>query len=126
MERGPQRCHERSAANGSLEKRCKKKSGDDVPTEVVRRGRRRTLQVAKGGRGERRSSEDVARGDLRRSRARRCRKEAGEEVVTGGLRGIPKDVAREKLRKTRLREEAVRRGPKRSHARRSAREVAKG
>ena len=64
-----------------------------------------------------------------------------EEVVSGGpqkslreerkssqevSQGVSQDVARENLWKTRLREEAVIRGPIRRHERRSSKKVAKG
>ena len=85
--------------------------------EVLRgcpQGRSRE-EVVSGG--PRKVGEEVAR----KGRGRRPQKKSSQEVS----RGVPKDFAREKLWKTRLRDEAVRRGPNRSHERRSASEVEK-
>ena len=92
--------------------------------EDVHRGGREWMSTGEIARGcpQGRSREEVASGGpLKRLREEVSRerswKEAGKEVVTGGLMGVP---TRGKLWKTRLRGEAARKGPNRSHERRSA------
>ena len=87
MERGLQRPHHRSSAKGSLVKRFAK-SGPR-PTKEVAKGGPTTCpnvhreEVVSGG-PQKRLREEV-------SRERRSWKEAGKEVVTGGLKGGPNE-----------------------------------
>ena len=84
-----------------------------------------TGEVARGGR-ERRSTEEVAREVRGRSREKKLWKEAGKEVVTGGLKGGPKRRREREALDNKVARGGREKRSNRSHETRSAREVAKG
>ena len=107
LRRGSKRSHERMSYKKSWDKADKggcKMSEEKSLHEVLGGG------LVSGG-PQKRLREEVGEAVARESRGRRPERKSSQEVA----KGVPKDVAREKLWKTKLREEAVRRGPNRSH-----------